>query len=118
MGRHATLGAGVLDYLMSYDFPGNIRELENLIEQGVALAQDGQLHLNDIAPNSNGNEFVEPRPGLATRRRPGEFRGLARVVRKCILNESDDFAHYGSRRGTRSAPLRSWDSARRRSGAR
>jgi two-component system response regulator HydG len=55
MGRHATLGAGVLDYLMSYDFPGNIRELENLIEQGVALAQDGQLHLSDIAPSSNGN---------------------------------------------------------------
>ncbi len=55
MGRHATLGAGVLDYLVSYDFPGNVRELENLIEQGVALAQDGQIHLSDIAPSSNGN---------------------------------------------------------------
>ena len=55
MGRHATLGVGVMDYLLSYDFPGNIRELENLIEQGVALAQDGQIHLSDIAPSSNGN---------------------------------------------------------------
>ena len=44
-----------MDHLLGYDFPGNIRELENLIEQGVALAQDGQVHLTDIIPNSNGN---------------------------------------------------------------
>jgi len=55
MGRHASLGPGVMDYLLGYDFPGNIRELENLIEQGVALAQDGQIHLSDIIPSSNGN---------------------------------------------------------------
>jgi two-component system response regulator HydG len=55
MARQATLGPGVMDYLLGYDFPGNIRELENLIEQGVALAQDGLVHLTDIVPNSNGN---------------------------------------------------------------
>ena len=55
MGRQASLGPGVMDYLLGYDFPGNIRELENLIEQGVALAQDGQIHLSDIVPKSNGN---------------------------------------------------------------
>lgn len=54
MARKAKLGPGVMDHLMAYDFPGNIRELENLIEQGVALAQDGQVHLSDIMPNSNG----------------------------------------------------------------
>ncbi len=55
MSRHASLGPGVMDHLLSYDFPGNIRELENLIEQGVALAQDGQVHLSDILPNHNDN---------------------------------------------------------------
>jgi two-component system response regulator HydG len=55
MARQASLGPGVMDYLLGYDFPGNIRELENLIEQGVALAQGGQIHLSDIVPNSNGN---------------------------------------------------------------
>ena len=62
MGRRASLGPGVMDYLMGYDFPGNIRELENLIEQGVALAQDGQVHLSDIVPKSNGNG-ASLRPG-------------------------------------------------------
>ena len=30
----------VLSILMNYDFPGNVRELENIIERGVALAND------------------------------------------------------------------------------
>jgi two-component system response regulator HydG len=50
MRRRARLGEGVLDYLMRYEFPGNIRELENLIEQGVALAIEGVIHLDDIIP--------------------------------------------------------------------
>ena len=37
-----------LDFLMTYAFPGNIRELENLIEQGVALADDGVLKREDM----------------------------------------------------------------------
>jgi two-component system response regulator HydG len=36
--HEARLGEGVLDYLVAYDFPGNIRELENMVEQAVALA--------------------------------------------------------------------------------
>ena len=62
MGRQASLGPGVMDYLLGYNFPGNVRELENLIEQGVALAQDGQIHLSDIVPSSNGNGAY-PHPG-------------------------------------------------------
>ncbi len=39
-----------LDILKEYDFPGNIRELENIIERGIALARDsviGPEHLPD-----------------------------------------------------------------------
>ncbi len=50
MRRRAEFGEGVLDFLMRYDYPGNIRELENLIEQGVALSLDGVIHLDDIVP--------------------------------------------------------------------
>jgi two-component system response regulator HydG len=46
--RTATLGDGVLEFFMGYAFPGNIRELENLIEQGVALADHGVVRLEDI----------------------------------------------------------------------
>jgi len=48
MQRRVTLAEGVLDYLVDYRFTGNVRELENMIEQGVALATDGVIRREDI----------------------------------------------------------------------
>ncbi|MFT3922652.1 MAG: sigma-54 dependent transcriptional regulator [Myxococcales bacterium] len=50
MSRHVSVGEGVMDYLMGYEFPGNIRELENMIEQGVALAVNGVVQRDDVIP--------------------------------------------------------------------
>jgi two-component system, NtrC family, response regulator AtoC len=36
------------DALMSYSYPGNVRELENVIERGVALAEGEVLTVNDL----------------------------------------------------------------------
>ena len=35
----------VLGLLVNYDFPGNVRELENIMERGVALATGGTVEL-------------------------------------------------------------------------
>jgi two-component system response regulator HydG len=84
MGRKAKLGLGVMDHLMAYDFPGNIRELENLIEQGVALAQDGEVQLSDIMPNWNGNGGASPleRQSLADIVREVERNAIIRALRQ------------------------------------
>ena len=37
----------VLDTLQGYDWPGNIRELENVIERAIVLSQGDQLQLGD-----------------------------------------------------------------------
>jgi two-component system response regulator HydG len=50
MTRHASIGEGVMDYLVNYDFPGNVRELENMVEQGVALAVNGVVQRDDVIP--------------------------------------------------------------------
>jgi two-component system response regulator HydG len=57
MRRRAKLGEGVLDHLMRYEFPGNIRELENLIEQGMALAMEGVIQLDDVISPEMGFDF-------------------------------------------------------------
>jgi two-component system response regulator HupR/HoxA len=41
------ISAGVLEKLVAFDFPGNVRELENEIRRMVALAKDGEYLTTD-----------------------------------------------------------------------
>jgi two-component system response regulator PilR (NtrC family) len=61
------LGAGVLDALRGYSFPGNVRELENILERALAFANDGVIEVGDLA--LKGARMVEavvplPTPAL------------------------------------------------------
>ena len=44
----ARLGTGVLDALRAYSFPGNVRELENVLERALAFANDGVIEAGDL----------------------------------------------------------------------
>jgi DNA-binding NtrC family response regulator len=49
MQRQVTdLDESVMNALVAYDYPGNIRELENIIERAVALARQETLSLTDL----------------------------------------------------------------------
>lgn len=56
--------AGVSDAalarLMEYDFPGNVRELENIIEHAFVLCPGGLIELNHLPPHLRGDEVVSP----------------------------------------------------------
>ena len=69
MNRRTEFGEGVLEFLIGYDYPGNVRELENLIEQGVALAPNGPIQIDDIIP-----------PELLGNSAPRSARSLQEVV--------------------------------------
>ncbi len=95
MGRKASVAPGVLEYLMSYDFPGNIRELENLIEQGVALAPDGQVQLQDMVPRStNGGSHLGLR-SLADIVQEAERDAIVRALRASEGNKERAAAILG-----------------------
>lgn len=51
----------IMDALMAYDWPGNIRELENLMERLVILKGQGSVDLGDL-PHRIFQKYAEGRP--------------------------------------------------------
>jgi two-component system response regulator HydG len=52
MNKRALMGDGVMELLVSYDYPGNVRELENMVEQAVVLCSGGVVSIDDILPQA------------------------------------------------------------------
>lgn len=55
----------VMDFLLSYNYPGNIRELKNVIERMITLSRDGVITIKDMLmpidckPTNQGNGVIE-----------------------------------------------------------
>jgi two-component system response regulator PilR (NtrC family) len=47
-GAAPKLSAAALEQLQRYDFPGNVRELENILERAVALSGGGEIAADDL----------------------------------------------------------------------
>jgi two-component system, NtrC family, response regulator HydG len=50
MGVRPKLHDNIVEALTHYDFPGNIRELEHMLEQAIALVQNGLITTDDLLP--------------------------------------------------------------------
>jgi DNA-binding NtrC family response regulator len=55
-----TVSTEVMARLMEHDFPGNVRELENIIEQAFVLCQGVTIELNHLPPELRGAQMVNP----------------------------------------------------------
>lgn len=60
------LGEDALQILASYDFPGNVRELENILERTLTLCQDAVIGADSLqlAPFNGPDSLTEPPPSV------------------------------------------------------
>ncbi len=75
----AVLAPDALEALCRYRFPGNVRELENILERALAFANDGIVELADLGLKGTTVPLVETR--------------LATPVRVVVQGLSEDEAH-------------------------
>ena len=57
------ISRGAVEALMDYSFPGNVRELENILERALALAENNIIDANDLVLNKQSQ--TQPQPQTA-----------------------------------------------------
>ncbi|HEY6094822.1 MAG TPA: sigma-54 dependent transcriptional regulator [Gallionellaceae bacterium] len=85
-GKHEVeFSADALGALQQYDFPGNVRELENIIERGLALCSGSIIQPEDLqlAPMAEVEEASQGKSGLSGKYPLTDY--LDRIEREAIL---------------------------------
>jgi sigma-54-specific transcriptional regulator len=76
--RRLDLSPAAEEALYRYDWPGNIRELENAIYRATLVCQDGVIQVQDLG--LSGMIYGEPAAYRAGDRRAGGPRGIVRPL--------------------------------------
>ncbi len=99
--RKKRLSGTAVEYLMTYNFPGNVRELENLVEQAAALSEGDELLPEDFplrpkkpgrvisdgtegpdGPGGGAGSAVPPGPSLADAVLEAERRAILASIER------------------------------------
>ncbi len=108
LNQHQQAGVGcevsreVMRFFLDYPWPGNIRELENVIERGVFLAENGKISMGDLptemlaaAQEEEGFKFDQIKPFAEL-----ELEYFKYVLKKCGGNKQKAASLLGVNRKT------------------
>jgi two-component system, NtrC family, response regulator AtoC len=85
-----TLDPEAEDILCSYDWPGNVREMENVLDRAAILAEDGRITVADLPPNIT--PAVTPSVASGAVSNGGTLRDQVRRFEHALLRRAIDDA--------------------------
>jgi transcriptional regulator of acetoin/glycerol metabolism len=99
--KKVKLNSDVIEDLMVYDFPGNVRELENIIERCVALSEDNTVTL-DYLPSHIAREKknLTPMVTLTDVAAEAEKAHIIKTIKSTMGNKTRAAAILGISRKT------------------
>ncbi len=83
----AGISSRAMDILMHYNFPGNVRELENIIQRAVALAEGDTIRVGDLPPDIQELKFDSLKGERLPTMEEVERQHIARVLAKTGYNK-------------------------------
>jgi len=103
--RAMQLPAALMRYFVNYNWPGNIRELENVLERIVLLGRSDQVALEDLPEQLRGDAPPMRRSGDKLQSEPSSFEALERqlivqALRRFGWNQSQAARHLDISRKT------------------
>jgi two-component system, NtrC family, response regulator PilR len=92
-GSETALAPAALDALLAHHFPGNVRELENILERALAFANDGMIEVADLglknAPMQEATRMVPSEPATAAIAREVHVTAPAAMAKMVPIGDSD-----------------------------
>ena len=79
----AGLSSEAQDVLLKYDYPGNVRELENIIERAVVIAREDVISVEDLPFRESMGDITESRKA-----EEGLLRGSIEELEKKLIVEA------------------------------
>ncbi|MCC6365847.1 MAG: sigma-54-dependent Fis family transcriptional regulator [Bryobacterales bacterium] len=109
-GREITLAQSALELLLGYSFPGNVRELQNLLESAVAVSADDPQVVTDrdLRPLLSAGGGAAPRTGGACSMEQMERLTIEQALRVSEGNRTKAASLLGISRDTLYRKLRQY----------
>lgn len=96
----------VMEFLLKYDYPGNVRELRNIIERMIALSRDGVVTMGELfmpMERGDGSSFGAEDMSGTLREARGEFE--KKFIAKSLEENNWNVEHTASALGITSRQL-------------
>ncbi len=86
-GAVPTLSAEAAAALQRYDFPGNVRELENILERALALASDDEITEEDLGLSGGARDIADAAADMSHLSLPEKLESIERQAIVAALEQ-------------------------------